>query len=99
MEKTAVEWLVDELRKLAHDKSHHLGIGDIRISQGHLDELEEQAKEMENEQQDEYAIEFTEWCNDNYFRMGNTNIWLESKDFEIPIKYTTKELLEIFKKK
>jgi hypothetical protein len=50
MKQTAVEWLVDELRKLAHDKSHHLGIGDIRISQGHLDELEEQAKEMEKQQ-------------------------------------------------
>jgi hypothetical protein len=51
MKQTAVEWLVDELRKLAHDKSHHLGIGDIRISQGHLDELEEQAKVMETQQQ------------------------------------------------
>jgi len=45
--KTAVEWLIDEIRKLSHNENHHLGMGDIRISQGMLDELEEQAKEKE----------------------------------------------------
>jgi hypothetical protein len=51
MKQTAVEQLVSELRKLAHDKNHHLEMGDIRISQGFIDELEEQAKEMEKQQQ------------------------------------------------
>jgi len=48
--KTAVEWLIDEIRKLSHNENHHLGMGDIRISQGMLDELEEQAKKMEKKQ-------------------------------------------------
>ena len=47
---TAVEQLVSNIRALAYDKRHHLGMGDIRITQGLLDELEEQAKEMEKEQ-------------------------------------------------
>lgn len=45
----------------------------------------------------EFAIEFAEWCDDNYFRMGNTSIWSDSTDWEDNIKITTKELLEIFK--
>ena len=44
---TAVEQLVSNIRALAYDKRHHLGMGDIRITQGLLDELEEQAKEIE----------------------------------------------------
>ena len=47
---TAVEQLVSNIRELAYDKKYHLGMGDIRITQGLLDELEEQAKEMEKEQ-------------------------------------------------
>lgn len=47
---------------------------------------------------DEFAISFAEWVDDNYFRMGRTNLWSESTDWENNIKITTKELLEIFKK-
>jgi len=50
MKQTAVEWLINELRQLAHDPSTHIGMGDIRITQGMIDELEEQAKKMEIEQ-------------------------------------------------
>jgi hypothetical protein len=50
MKQTAVEWLVDQLRQLAFDQNHHIGLGDIRLTQGQLDELEEQAKVMEKEQ-------------------------------------------------
>jgi hypothetical protein len=46
---------------------------------------------------EEFAIDFTEWCDDNYFRMGNTNLWSDSTDWEDNIKFTTKELLERFK--
>ena len=48
--KTAVEWLVEQLRQFAFDPNHHLGLGDIRLTQGQIDELQEQAKEMEKEQ-------------------------------------------------
>lgn len=88
MKQTAVEWLENKVWELDNENF---------TLPNELFEMISYAKEMEKQQQDDYAIEFAEWCNDNYFRMGNTNIWLESKDFEIPIKYTTKELLEIFK--
>ena len=52
MEKkqTAVEWLIDQLRQLAHNQSTHLGMGDIRVTQGMLDDFEEQAKQMQKQQ-------------------------------------------------
>ena len=47
---------------------------------------------------DKFSIEFAEWCDDNYFRMGNTSFWAESLDWDAEDKLTTKELLQIFKK-
>jgi hypothetical protein len=49
-QQTAVEWLIKQLRQLAFNQKTHLGLGDIRVTQGLLDELYEQAKEMEKEQ-------------------------------------------------
>ncbi len=46
---------------------------------------------------DEFAIGFAEWCDDNYFRMGNTSILSDSTDWEDNMKFTTKELYEIYK--
>jgi hypothetical protein len=65
-------------------------IKDVEIGKGMSDRLEQIA--------DEFAIEFAEWCDDNYFRMGNANVWSDSTDWEDNVKYTTQELLEIFKK-
>jgi hypothetical protein len=45
---TSIEWLIEQLRQLAHNDKHHLGMGDIRITQGMLDDFYEQAKEMNN---------------------------------------------------
>jgi len=47
---------------------------------------------------DEFAIGFAEWCDNNYFRMGNTSFWAESMDWDNDNEFTTKELLEIYKK-
>jgi hypothetical protein len=52
--------------------------------------------EMFNELADEFAIEFAEWADENYFKVGNKSIWIEDLDSDIII--TSKELLEIFKK-
>ena len=49
-QQTSVDWLVDQLKELAFIPEHHIGMGDIRITQGYLDELAEQAKQMEKEQ-------------------------------------------------
>jgi len=48
--QTAVEWLIEQLRSLSHSLEAHLGMGDIRVTQGMLDDLEEQAKQIEKEQ-------------------------------------------------
>ena len=47
---------------------------------------------------EDFAIGFAEWCDNNYFRMGNTSFWAESMDWDNDKKLTTKELLEIYKK-
>jgi hypothetical protein len=48
---------------------------------------------------DDYAIEFAEWCDDNYFKNGKGNSnWSDSMDWDDNEKFTTSELLEMFKK-
>lgn len=55
--------------------------------------------EMFNELADKFAIEFAEWCDDNYFKNGKGNSnWSASMDWDDDEKFTTKELLGIFKK-
>ena len=44
----------------------------------------------------EFAIDFAEWCDDNYFRIGTTSFWAESLFDEKAIAYKTEELLEIY---
>lgn len=58
----------------------------------------EETMEQLIEARDEFAVIFSEWCDSNYFRMGNTSFWAESMDWDNNTKFTTKELLEIFKK-
>lgn len=59
--QTAVGWLIDYLRNLAFDKHHHLGLGDIRLTQGMIDDIEEQAKQMEMEQRvDDYNVGYAD---------------------------------------
>lgn len=45
---------------------------------------------------DDYAIEFAEWCNDNFLQILGKNLW--TKSILIEKTYNAKELLEIFKK-
>jgi hypothetical protein len=49
-QQTAVEWLIEQLRLLSFNPKTHLGMGDIRVTQGLLDDLLEQSKEMEKQQ-------------------------------------------------
>ena len=59
-------------------------------------EIVKQAKEMEKEQQDEFAIGFAEFSiNYNYHPMHK--VWIRY-DKMANEKFTTKELLEIYKK-
>lgn len=73
-QQTAVEWLIEQLRQLAHNPSTHLGMGDIRVTQGMLDDFEEQAKELEKQQHEKTWFDSTmqfanesEMINKKYF--------------------------------
>ena len=49
-QQTAVGYIISQLRQLAFNKNTHLGMGDVRVTQGLIDELEEQGKQIEKEQ-------------------------------------------------
>jgi hypothetical protein len=73
MKKTAVEFLVQELTRLGHN---------FNLYKKEI----EQAKEMEKQQKDEFAIGFAEWI-----RVCK----LKGRPYDFD---NTKELLEIYKK-
>jgi hypothetical protein len=75
MKQTAVEWLEEQLRNILSSK----------LTYG---EIIEQAKEMEKQQQDKFAIEFGKW-------LENLTEDFYSKNDECSYS----ELLEIFKNK
>ncbi len=54
--KTAMQELIEYLRSLAFSKCH-LGMGDIMLTQGHIDELEEKYIEKEKEQIIDFAMQ------------------------------------------
>jgi hypothetical protein len=63
MELTALEKFIQQIEEQG-ESWENVSIGRIQISikvEDYLD-LIEQAKEMEKEQQDEFAIGFAEWC-------------------------------------
>ena len=74
---TAVEWLVNEINKINVSPE----------ARRFISKLEKQAKEMEKQQQDKFAIGFAEWLVIRY----NEDIIYD--------EYSTQELLEIYKKK
>jgi hypothetical protein len=84
MEKSAVEWLEENLDV------------DIRLFI-HCKDVFKQAKEIEKQQKDEFVIEFSEWKDINciYYDGWNIRVPLGDKYNDI---YTNKELLEIYKK-
>ena len=46
---------------------------------------------------DEFAIGFTDWCEDFYYPSSDKGIWYDKPDFSVAKKFTTIELLEIYK--
>jgi hypothetical protein len=71
MKQTAVEWLEDIINKM---ESYG---GDLPPLMIHI----KQAKEMEKQQQDEFAIGFAEWCVAK--AMGTNNFKLYEGELEI----------------
>ena len=86
MKQTAVEWLANEF----YEKLEVKGDGAL------FNDLVNQAKELQKQQQDEFAIGFTEWCIKNakstYYR-GDGALILYKKSY-----HTISQLLEIYKK-
>jgi len=48
---------------------------------------------------DNHAIQFTDWCEDYYYPSSEKGIWYDEPDFDNAKRFSTKELLEIFKNK
>ena len=83
---TSIEWLIEQLRQLAHNDKHHLGMGDIRITQGMLDDFYEQAKEMHKQ---EIKNAFTE---------GEFNVHNSKRDEGFEYETSEQYYQETFKK-
>ena len=49
-QQTAVDCIISQLRQLAFNENTHLGMGDVRVTQGLIDELEERGKQIEKKQ-------------------------------------------------
>jgi len=47
---------------------------------------------------DDFAIVFADWCEDNYFPSSGRSLWFDTPNFDIGKKFTTRELLKIYKK-
>ena len=48
-QETPIDWIIQEMKKLAFDPHHHLGSGDVRITQGMIEEWEKQGKLKEKD--------------------------------------------------
>lgn len=88
--QTAVEWLREQIASKDDDGFY------IIDSLSDVVNVFQQAKEIENKQQDNYAIEFLEWFDKNCYGRGENLFLLWNNDDE-PL--TSKEVLEKFKKK
>ena len=56
-------------------------------------------KKQEQIEKDIFAAGFAEWSYENYFRVGiGPPFWTDSVDWHDCNKFTTEELLEIYKK-
>jgi hypothetical protein len=84
MKQTAVEWLMEQFFSTKREST--------------VEEIIEQAKEMEKQQQEKFAVGFGEWINNNRINLitHRTEIIWHHSNLEMWI--TTKELLEIYKK-
>jgi hypothetical protein len=88
MKQTAVEWLLENLINepfSEEDFKHNFNVWN-------------KAEEMEKQQSDDYAIEFAEWLPKNEYWWNRKQKMYKKMFINETFFYTTKELLEIFKK-
>jgi hypothetical protein len=87
MEQSAVEWLVNKLNLFNITKEEHYEI---------LCQIELEAKEIEKQQQDKFAIDFFNWCNsEDAADLLHDLIMVGEVDKNVTIE----QILEIYKNK
>ena len=82
-------------------QSYLLGYADGNENKNALDfEIDSLKREIKvlKHNQDKFAIEFADWCEDYYYPASVKSTWFDNVDFDNANKFTTQELLEIFKK-
>jgi hypothetical protein len=62
----------------------------------HIEKYAEHNAKVLEQIADDYAIEFAEWCNNNFLQILGKKLW--TKNISMKNVYNAKELLEIFKK-
>jgi hypothetical protein len=88
MKQTAVEWLHEKLAK-----------SELEDMQTNINVWFKQAKEIEKQQQDEFAIDFAVWCIKKRIDFFDSTEIGETYTIDgFVSKYKINELLEIYKK-
>lgn len=87
MEKSAVEWLENKI-----EDQRENGNTDLRTTLHYC----QQAKEMENQQQDKFAIDFFNWCNSEDAEDLLHDLIMVG---EVDKNVTIEQILEIYKNK
>jgi hypothetical protein len=90
MKQTVVEWLESCLTEQYQNGSF------VWNTKADIEALFEQAKEMEKQQQDEFAIGFGQWLVSNCYSEDDIYWWLIKTGGDV--RKSTEELLEIYKK-
>ena len=96
MKQTAVEFIVHKLGVLNRERKDKLV--DVETFLHQKIDLIKEAKEMEKQQQDDFAIEFAEWFTNEKSEYSIMYGNQEKRFATFTKDYTAKELLEIYKK-
>ena len=46
---------------------------------------------------DDYTVDFTDWCEEHYFPSSVKGVWFDKPDFDNAKRFLTRELLQIYK--
>ena len=89
MEQKSIDWLIDKLTE-----NQFLWLSKQEMNE--LINIVNQAKEMEKQQQNEFAIGFGQWLVSNCYSEDDIYWWLIKTGGDV--RKSTEELLEIYKK-
>ena len=90
VEQAALKWFKDKAFP-------NEWMGDRGEKDWYMDDIFKAGAEWQKEQSATDAIEFADWCEDNYWPTGQTGLWRSEASSE-EVMLTTKELYELWKK-